>query len=160
DFLAARYNLTFLVSAGNVTDQLSLPEFGLWGDFEVASPQVRERAVLTALFVNKHIRSLLSPAEAINILTIGAQHSDNVVARVGARTAVDPFDDPALPNASCAVGLGYRRAVKPDLFLPAGREHVRMAAGGAGVRIRFGPPQRMYGLGAAAPDPANQGRLN
>jgi hypothetical protein len=160
DFLAATHNIAFLVSAGNVTDQLALPDFNQWGEFEGATSEARESAVLTALFAAKHERTLLSPAEAINVVTIGAQHTDNVAARVGAHTAVDPFDDPALPNASCALGLGYRRAVKPDLYLPAGREHVRMAAGGAGVRIRFGSPQRMYGLAAAAPDPANQGRLN
>jgi hypothetical protein len=32
------------------------------------------------------------------------------------------------------MGLGYRRAMKPDLNLPGGREHLRMAAGGACVR--------------------------
>ena len=114
DFIAAEYGITFLVSAGNVTDQLALPDFNLWGEFEAATPEVRERAVLTALFAAKHERSLLSPAESVNVLTIGAQHTDNVADRIGAHTAVDPFDDPALPNASCAIGLGYRRAVKPD----------------------------------------------
>jgi hypothetical protein len=160
DYLAARYDIAFLVSAGNVTDQLVLPEFNHWGEFEGATPEARERAVLTAMFSAKHERSLLSPAEAVNVLTIGAQHTDNVVNRVGMTMAVDPFDDPALPNASCALGLGYRRAVKPDLFLPAGREYVRMAGGGAGVRLMFGSPLRMYGLAAAVPDVANQGRLN
>jgi hypothetical protein len=160
DFLAARHNIMFLVSAGNVPHELTLPEFNQWGEFEDATPQARERAVLTALFAAKHERSLLSPAEAVNVITVGAQHTDNVANRVGAHIAVDPFDDATLPNASCAIGLGYKRAVKPDIFMPAGREHVRMAAGGAGVRLRFGGPQRMYGLGAAAPDPANLGRLN
>jgi len=160
DYLAARYDIAFLVSAGNVPDQLTLPEFNQWGEFEAATPDARARAVLTAMFAAKHERSLLSPAEAVNVLTIGAQHTDNVTQRVGVGMAVDPFDDPALPNASCAIGLGYRRAVKPDLFLPAGREHVRMAAAGAGVRVAFGRPMRMYGLGAAVPDSANQGRLN
>ncbi|MGH8689317.1 MAG: S8 family serine peptidase [Burkholderiales bacterium] len=160
DYLAVRYDITFLVSAGNITNQLALPDFNQWGEFEAASPEVRERAVLTALFAAKHERSLLSPAEAVNVLTIGAQHTDNVANRIGGHSAVDPFDDPALPNASSAIGLGYRRAVKPDLLLPAGREHVRMGAGGAGVRIRFGSPQRMYGLSAAAPDSSNRGRLS
>lgn len=160
DFLAATYNIAFLVSAGNVTDQVALPDFNSWTEFQGAPTEVRESAVLSALFAASRERSVLSPAEAINVLTIGAQHTDNVTRRVGAHTAVDPFDDPGLPNPSCALGLGYRRSVKPDLYLPAGREHVRMAAGGAGVRIRFGSPQRMYGLSAAAPDPANQGRLN
>jgi hypothetical protein len=160
DFLAAKYDIVFLVSAGNINDHLVLPEFNHWADFEAATAEARERAVLTALFAAKHERSLLSPAEAVNVLTIGAQHTDSVANRVAVNMAVDPFDDPALPNASCAIGLGYRRAVKPDLFLPGGREHVRMAAAGAGVRLRFGPPQRIYSLGAAAPDSANRGRLN
>lgn len=160
DFLASRHNIVFLVSAGNVAHPLTLPEFNRWSDFEQATPQARERAVLTALFAAKRERSLLSPAEAVNVITVGAQHTDNVVNRVGAHIAVDPFEDPALPNVSCAIGLGYKRSVKPDIFLPAGREHVHMAAGGDGVRLRFGRPQRMYGLSAAAPDPRNQGRLN
>lgn len=160
DYLAATYGIIFIVSAGNVTDQLALPDFNDWREFETAAPEQRERAVLTAMFAAKHERSILSPGEAVNVLTIGAHHSDNVAARIGANAAIDPFEDPALPNASCAIGLGYRRAVKPDLFLPGGREHLRMAAGGAGVRVMFGRPQRMYGLAAAAPDSGPGGRLN
>jgi hypothetical protein len=160
DFLAEKYNIMFLVSAGNIGEELVLPDFNHWSDFERAASETKERAVLMALFAAKHQRSLLSPAEAINVVTVGAQHTDNVAQRTGAHSAVDPFNDSTLPNASCAIGLGYRRAVKPDIYLPAGREHVRMAGGGAGVRLRFGSPQRLYGLGAAAPDPANQGRLD
>ena len=160
DYLSATYGIIFMVSAGNVTDHLALPDYNQWREFEAATPAHRERAVLTAMFAAKHERSILSPGEAVNVLTIGAHHSDNVAVRVGANAAIDPFDDPALPNASCAIGLGYRRAVKPDLFLPGGREHLRIAAGGAGVRVMFGRPQRMYGLAAAAPDSAGRGRLN
>ena len=160
DYLAATYGIIFMVSAGNITDHLTLPEFNQWREFEEATPEQRERAVLTAMFAAKHERSILSPGEAVNVLTIGAHHSDNVAARIGANAAIDPFEDTELPNASCALGLGYRRAVKPDLFLPGGREHLRMAAGGAGVRVMFGRPQRMYGLAAAAPDSGAGGRLN
>ncbi len=160
DCLAARYDIAFMVSAGNVPENLTLPDFDRWSEFEAATPQARERAVLAAMFTAKHERSLLSPAESVNALTIGAQHTDNVAQRIGVTMAVDPFDDSALPNASCAIGLGYRRAVKPELFLPGGREHVRMAAGGGAVRIGFGRPLRMYGLAAAVPDSANRGRLN
>jgi hypothetical protein len=160
DYLAATQGILFLVSAGNVTARLPLPDFNQWREFEAATPDAKERAVLTAMFAAKHERSILSPGEAVNVLTIGAHHSDNVGVRVGAQTAIDPFEDEALPNASSAMGLGYRRAVKPDLYLPGGREHLRMAAGGAGVQVMFGRPQRMYGLSAAAPDVGAGGRLN
>lgn len=75
---------------------------------------------------------------------------------------VDPFDDHHLPNVSSALGLGYKRATKPELCLPGGREHLRMSAAGGGDRVRavVGHPQRLYGLNAAAPDGNGRGRLN
>jgi hypothetical protein len=50
--------------------------------------------------------------------------------------------------------------IKPELFLPGGREFVRMMSTGNGVRVTVGAPQRLYGLKAAAPDPSGQGRLD
>lgn len=162
DYLAARHNILFLVSAGNVRWPLDISGFDSWTAFEEASPVLRERAILTALNATKHERSLLSPAESINALTIGAHHADNVPNRIGATMAVDPFDDDLLPNVSSALGLGYKRATKPELYLPGGREHLRMSAAGGGntVRAVVGRPQRLYGLNAAAPDGDGGGRLN
>jgi hypothetical protein len=160
DFLSVRHNLLFLVSAGNVATPLTLPVFDTWDEFENADAAARERAVLTALNDTKHERSILSPAESLNALTIGAQHHDAIADRLIPPNAVDPFDDHRMPNPSSALGLGFRRTVKPDLYLPAGREHLRMRSSGGGIVASFGPPQRYYGLKAAAPDTAAQGRLN
>ena len=160
DFLSAQHNVLFLVSGGNVSTPLTLNEFENWTAFENATAPVRERAVLTALNAAKHERTILSPGESLNALTIGSQHHDNVPNRGAAVTAVDPFDDHELPNPSSALGLGFHRTVKPDLYLPGGREHLRMRAGGGGVQAGFGPPQRIFGLGAAAPDTAGRGRID
>ncbi len=160
DFLSVRHNILFLVCAGNVPTPLALAEFNTWADFENAEPATRERAVLAALNAAKHERSILSPAESLNALTIGAHHHDNLQTRVSAPTAVDPFDDHEMPNPSSALGLGFHRTVKPDIYLPGGREHLRMQSAGGGVVARFGSPQRIYGLAAAAPDTAGRGRLD
>jgi hypothetical protein len=160
DFLAERYGLLFLVSGGNVPEPLNLDRFDNWGEFQRADAAERERAMLEALNATKHERTILSPGEALNVLTIGAQHHDNVAVRPPVPNAVDPFGDHQLPNVSSALGLGYRRTIKPDLYLPGGREYVRMGRSGGGIEVRFGPPQRLYGLSAAAPDSAGQGRLN
>lgn len=104
DYLAARYNILFVVSAGNVRSDLTIPDFDQWADFENATPEQLERAVLTALNATKHERSLLSPAESINALTIGS-HVDNVAPRPPRGMAVDPFDDTELASTSCALGL-------------------------------------------------------
>jgi hypothetical protein len=158
DYLADRYAMLFLVSAGNATTPLTIPGFGDWTKFTAAPPGDREKAVLTGLNAAKHERSILSPAESLNALTIGAHHHDDVEHRRLALNAVDPFDDRRLPNPSSALGLGYRRAVKPEIYLPGGCEHLRMRRSGAGVEVGFGAPQRLYGLSAAAPDTSGQGR--
>jgi hypothetical protein len=158
DYLADKYALLFLVSAGNATTPLTIPGFRDWTKFTAASPSDREKAVLTGLNAAKHERSILSPAESLNALTIGAHHHDDVGQRRLAVNAVDPFDDQRLPNPSSALGLGYRRAVKPEIYLPGGCEHLRMKRTGGRVEAGFGAPQRLYGLSAAAPDPSGQGR--
>ncbi|MGB7848303.1 MAG: S8 family peptidase, partial [Candidatus Acidiferrum sp.] len=160
DFLSDRYNILFLVSGGNVRDHLSIPDFDNWTAFESASPADRERAVLKALNAAKHERTILSPAESLNSLTIGAQHHDSVPTRQGVHNTVDPLEDDALPNISSGLGLGHRRMIKPELFFPGGREHVRMVSTGNGLRVSVGPPQKLYGLSAAAPDSLGQGRLD
>jgi Subtilase family len=160
DYLAAKYALLFLVSAGNVTTAFTVPGFSDWTSFTTALPADRAKAILTGLNAAKHERSILSPAESLNALTIGAQHHDDVINRMPAPHAVDPFDDPLFPNASSALGLGYRRAIKPEIYLPGGREHLRMKRTGGGVEVDFGFPQRLYGLSAAAPDTSGQGRTD
>lgn len=161
DFLAERHNVLFLVSGGNVTAPLDIPDFDTWTAFESADAVDRQRAVVKALNAAKGDRTILSPAEALNALTIGAQHHDNVAEpREGGTGRVDPFPDSSLPNVSSGLGLGHRRMVKPELYFPGGREHVRMLATGGGVRIAVGQPQRLYGLRAAAPDGSGQGRLD
>jgi hypothetical protein len=160
DFLAAQHGILFLVSGGNITTPLTLGEFDTWTDFEAADAGTRERAVLAALNAAKHERTILSPGESLNALTIGAQHHDHINNRPTSPTAVDPFDDHQLPNPSSALGLGFRRTIKPDLYLPGGCEHLRMRRSGGGVEASFGQPQRLYGLSAATPDPSQQGRLN
>ena len=160
DFLSNRYHLLFLVSGGNVAEPLDIPDFNHWAAFQNATPEERERAVLVALNTAKSERTILSPAEALNALTIGAQHHDNVTARQVSANVADPFEDNSLPNVSSGLGLGHRRMVKPDLYLPGGCEHVQMQATGKGLRVSIAAPRRLYGLSAAAPDPLEQGRLD
>ena len=160
DYLADKYAILFLVSAGNATDPFSIPGFNDWSAFTAAAPAAREKAVLAGLNAAKYQRSILSPGELVNALTIGAQHYDDLSSRLTATTAVDPFDDTNLPNPSSALGLGYRRAVKPEIYFPGGREYLRMKRTGGGIDAGFGAPQRLYGLSAAAPDPSGRGRAD
>ena len=78
DYLAERFGLLFLVSAGNIKTPLRVAKFSGVTDFEAATPEDREAAILSALVEQRAVRTLLSPAEALNVVTVGAWHEDNL----------------------------------------------------------------------------------
>ncbi len=123
DFLAHKYSLLFLVSAGNILNPLKIADYANWTQFEQASPETRERAVIKSLDNAKFERTILSPAEALNVVTVGARHHDNVTNRQGGVNALDPLQNAELPNITSALGLGYRRMIKPDLYFSAWSRH-------------------------------------
>ena len=152
DYLAELYGILFLVSAGNVTQPLRIDAYGTWTEFEDAAPADRESEVLSALSDQKAFRTLLSPAEALNPITVGAMHEDAVNGPRGAG-AVDPYEAHDLPNVSSSLGLGHRKVVKPDILLPGGREHLRFQAGG-GTLVVVPESGGRSGLRGASPDAA------
>ncbi len=107
DMLSERYGILFLVSAGNIKLPMLVPGFTTWTDFEDASPDERERGVLQALSEQKSQRTLLSPAEALNVVTVGAWHEDAVSGAPPSAMAIDPFQGSYLPNVSSALGLAH-----------------------------------------------------
>jgi len=152
DYLADRFCILFLVSAGNVVQPLVVPDFAGLIEFENASAPDREAAILRALAAQQAMRTLLSPAESLNAVTVGAWHEDGAPP-VDGRMVFSPFEDDPGPNISSALGLGHRKVVKPDIFMPGGRELVRvMANGDGGVSLRIAQPGRLYGLRCAVPD--------
>jgi hypothetical protein len=154
DYCADRYGILFLVSAGNIGDHLSIASFTKWIDFEEADPERREQAVLEALGAQRAQRTLLSPAEALNSVTVGAWHEDGVNGGAASSLALSPYQNGSLPNISSAMGLGHRKVIKPDIFLPGGRELISaQTSGGDCLIVRRAPAGRVYGLKAAIPDP-------
>lgn len=87
DHLAEHYGILFLVSAGNVKSPLPVSTFADWMSFENADSEERERAVLQALADNGAYRTLLSPAEALNVVTVRAWHDDALDGSRGASAA-------------------------------------------------------------------------
>lgn len=130
DWLAWRYQVLIVVSAGNHPTDVTL-------DIEpdrVATMSTDELQAATIRFLADHNRArrLLPPSEAVNALTIGANPDDGSVPSDG-----DPrrelIRSPHLPAPYSALGLGYRRSIKPDVLMPGGRGlyEMRPAAEGA-----------------------------
>jgi hypothetical protein len=117
DWLAFKYRVLFIISAGNqVTDYtLQIPRESL------ANVPLDERhaIVLTAMCEHESDRTILSPAEAINALTIGAHHTDLTQFPAIPRR-YDLFPSGGLSPYS-RIGTGFRRSMKPDLLFPGGR---------------------------------------
>jgi hypothetical protein len=117
DWLSYRYRVLFVVSAGNASANLTLetPRESL----SSLPVEERQRLAMQAVFADSMRRRLLAPAEAINVITVGAVHADASTPR----TIPNRFD--LFPHAGVspysAIGHGFRRGIKPDVVLPGGR---------------------------------------
>ena len=95
-----------------------------------------------------------SPLRALNVITVGAWHEDAVDAANRPSSLVfAPYEDDPGPNVTSALGLGHRKAIKPDIFMPGGRELFSPVTGGAGLRVRPAKPGRFFGLNSPWQNP-------
>jgi hypothetical protein len=122
DWLSVKYGVLFVVSAGNHPTTISLGVSR--EEFDAFQADEFEAATIKALYRDARHRKLLSPAETINGISVGAVHLDEAqVAYQGNR--IDPFGRP-LPSPVSAFGSGYRRAIKPDVIFYGGRQWYRL----------------------------------
>ena len=116
DWLAWRYKVLFVVSAGNHTQPICLTVGAT--DLDAMDDAAIEREVLQAVAADARHRRLLSPAESLNALTVGSTHADS--SNGESPNWIDPLEI-GLPSPINAQGMGFRRAVKPDVLAPGGR---------------------------------------
>jgi Subtilase family len=157
DYLAWRHNVLVIVSAGNIPDPVPLDELQSWSELVNATPPDRQQTIVRSVLRQRAHRSLLAPGEAVNALTVGAAHGDHVAPNGNGVLALDPYVSPYLPNVSSALGLGFRRTVKPELLLPGGAEQVRTQSTQAPILVRpVAQPSSFFGVGVATPGPAGE----
>ncbi len=161
DWLAWKYQLLFLVSAGNHFQDVQL-------DLTRKAVDSREQPaiqneLLRAVAADVRNRRLLSPAEAINVLSVGSMHRDASDGVVRVSSCFDPYVT-GLPSPFNAQGMGFRRGIKPDVFLPGGRVVVSEALGRTspqGTRIELRGTRLTPGQLTAVPGkkPGELGRV-
>lgn len=117
DWLSYKYQVLFIVSAGNVIENLDLatPRDTLT---QLTTHQ-RHQLALMALLNNAANKRLIAPAESVNAITVGAVHIDGSTGghppsfyNLFADNSVAPYS---------RTGHGFRRAIKPDILMPGGR---------------------------------------
>jgi hypothetical protein len=120
DWLSFKYGLLFIISAGN---HKSLDLECDFSDFRSMSMDQRNRTVFTFIRNDIRNRKVLSPAESLSCLCVGATFDDNT-------SAVESDEnifivDRGLPSPISSFGTGYARSITPDIFFKGGREFVR-----------------------------------
>jgi hypothetical protein len=153
DRLAWRYGLLFVVSAGNASEAFKIPRFKRHMDFEDADAITRARATLSAIGDLMPERRIIAPAETVNGITIGGSNEDAVsdADRQVARANVDPYPKRRMSNPSSRLGPGFANSVKPDILMPAAREHLRTLRSGSALEVVPAKASRAFGLKVAAP---------
>ncbi len=152
DYLAYRYGILFLVSAGNVVAPVTVGDFADQAAFNAAAVPARNQAVLRALDSVKADRRILAPADSLNALTVGAWCRDAVPAPFAGASPFATYTDQDMPSLSSRLGMGHRRSAKPEILLGGGRERVRFDPLDPAVVIHsHAQPSRYWGLKVAAP---------
>lgn len=162
DRLAWRYGLLFVVSAGNAVGRFPIPDYPNGPAFEDADSSARAADTLRAIDALMSERRIISPAETVNGITVGAVNEDWVsdADRRAAAMAINPYLGLRMANPSSRLGPGFAGSVKPDLLMPGAQEHLRPRGNsGSGVEVEPTGPARAFGLKVAAPPAAgNQAR--
>ncbi|MCB1918712.1 MAG: S8 family peptidase [Candidatus Competibacteraceae bacterium] len=156
DWLAWKYKLLFLISSGNqgININLGLDE----STFLANTDKKKIQTLLHHHQKNLFDRRLLSPSEAINALTIGAQHKDySTISYLANRVDLLPSNN--FPNPASRLGPGFRQAIKPEILLPGGRQLYRYCLTSNGAysidKNKIAPGQK-----TAAPDHTGTGLTN
>ncbi len=149
DWLAHEHGLLFLVSAGNAVHNLELVTLQSEGQFVALQGEERAKATLAAMHKALPHRRLLSPAEAVNAVTVGALHHDNLNAAPSSGRSHDPLPVTGLPTPVSRFGPGVGNAIKPDILLPGGRLRVTTLTGYKPPMLRISGETRFGGLQVA-----------
>lgn len=151
DWWSERHGVLFMVAAGNVPDDLTIPGTS-YTAFEDAAPNERRALVEAAQKANRHSRTLMAPAEAMNVVTVGAASEDPTPPAMppAPSTVSLHTNGEVLPALSSGIGLGPFRSIKPDFLAPAGEHELRLSsASAAGVRLRVVDRTQRTGLHVA-----------
>ena len=152
DWWAAKEGVLFVISAGNIREDLWIKGTDALA-FECANQDERRDLVRTSLQGHAYERTLLAPAECLNGISVGALSIDLGDHRPPPQAGVLDLGDPTEPepHITSALGLGPHRTIKPDLLATGGRQEVRALPSGNDTRLRPVVGSGRTGLGVAAP---------
>ena len=147
DWLSFKYRILFIVSAGNHSeDVITDMDFS---DYKKMTDEEKDKFVFRYIRSDLRNRRLLSPAESMNALTIGALYEDNSKASTNDRTT--NVCSKGMPALYGSFGSGINSAIKPDIFYAGGQNYVHEDYAHRGV-LRWNKSSKTApGIQSAAP---------
>ncbi len=145
DFLAYKYKILFIISAGNHPEIINYVDKS-FDELKALDFTTRNSVFGKAIKENQRNLKVLAPAESLNGLTIGALYDD-----FSTITENDRFIlavEKGMPSPISAVGKGYRSIITPDLFYYGGIKYMRKQLDG---NSSWAISTRMPGCLSAAP---------
>ena len=107
-------------------------------EFSALSDEQKVAHVLKCIEQQLSERRLLSPAESLNSLTVGALHTDNSgTFALGQR--IDLMPNGGLFSPISRFGHGFRRSIKPEILFSGGRQLYATPYVGSGQRYKTSP---------------------
>lgn len=140
DWLSWKYKVLFCVSTGNFSENIDL---GFTEDeFKLLTDDEKVKLTLQAISNTSHGRRLISPAESINSITVGASHQDSSTITNMARRVDILATQQILPSPVNRLGHGFRRSMKPEILMAGGRQLFNPPPVGKSFKLSLGsfPP--------------------
>lgn len=119
DWLSHKYQVVFVVSAGN--HELRVETGITTAEFNKLTDEEREALFIKTHAESSHVRRLMSPAESINAVTVGSYHSD-LKGDIAHDEAINPLITEGLPSPLNPVSWGRKRSMKPEVLMAGGRQ--------------------------------------
>lgn len=117
DWLSFKYRVLFVVSAGNHSDDIDL---GIsFADYKSLPLSQRDNQMIRILNRNSRNYRLLSPAESMNALTVGALFDDKSEWNENPRQLLPC--SAIMPSPISSMGRGINKSIKPDILFSGGR---------------------------------------
>jgi len=140
DWLSWKYKVLFCVSTGNFSENIDL---GFTEDeFKRLTDNEKAKLTLQTISNMANFRRLISPAESINSITVGASHQDSsTITNMARRVDILPTQQ-ILPSPVNRLGHGFRRSMKPEILMAGGRQLFNPPPVGKSFKLSLGslPP--------------------
>ncbi len=119
DWLSFKYNVLFCVSAGNIVKEINLEKTET--DIKAFSQDELLKCTMSEIKKDIRNRRISAPADSINSITVGALHADRSEFNDPGKR-IDILPSQLLPSPISALGNGFRNSIKPEIYLPGGRQ--------------------------------------